>query len=55
MVHVSHTQWDFYLYFSAVDVKIKYKRIFRLKVTSSFSNNFNFFVLDSLIGYFHIV
>ena len=31
------------------------KRIFRLKVTSVFSNNFKIFVLDSLIGYFHIV
>ena len=40
---------------SAVEFKIKYKRIFRLKVTSSLSNNFKFFVLDSLIGYFHIV
>ena len=50
-----HTQWDFYLYFSAVEFKIKYKRIFRLKVTSSFSNKFKIFVLDSLNGYFHIV
>ena len=49
-----HTQWDFYLYFSSVEFKIKYKRIFRLKVTS-FSNNFKIFVSDSLIGYFHIV
>ena len=28
--------------FSAVEFKIKNKRIFRLKVTSSFSNNFIF-------------
>ena len=39
MVHVSAsgrcTLRDFYLCFSAVEFKIKYKRIFRLKVTSS--------------------
>ena len=40
--------------FSAVGFKIKSKRIFRLKVTSSFSNNFKIFVLDSLIGYFQL-
>ena len=55
MVHVSATGRctlrDFYLYFSSVEFKIKYKRMFRLKVTSSFSNNLTFFVLDSLIGY----
>ena len=30
-------------------------REFSDKVTSSFSNNFKNFVLDSLVGYFHIV